>query len=129
MDKVSQALMPAAVTGVVAGAGAKLMFGPRYMALPGGYTVPAYVGYGVLGAGSKLLNVLVADTVIPYIAGDGSIIGLSVEMASPLITGAALVGLDMLAEGPKLDQHALKVFALGAGADVAGQWISDRVLG
>lgn len=126
MERVSQALIPAAVTGAVAGLGAKMLFPDSVMRLPlVDRTVPTYVGYGVLAGASKVVNHLVADTIIPAISKDGSLVGVA-GLASPALTGGALVAMDKLLV--KSNESMIKVFALGVGADIAGEWVKDRIM-
>lgn len=130
MDKLSDALVPAALTGAITGFGSLYVMGSsmeRTIAFPGGFNVPSPVAYGLVGAGSKFVNALTRDSIIPYFTESGSMQGL-VGIASPIITGTSMVVVASILGGrvPTMNS-SMRLFALGAVADAGASYAAEQL--
>ena len=129
MDELSNAVVPAALTGAIAGVGSMYVMGTSMNNVISivGVDVPSPVAYGLVGAGSKFVNALTRDSILPYFTSSGSMRGL-VGIASPIITGTAMVVVAGVLEGrvPTMNS-GLKLFALGAASDAAASYIGEQL--
>lgn len=130
MDKLSDALVPAALTGAITGFGSLYVMGSsmeRTIAFPGGFNVPSPVAYGLVGAGSKFLNALTKDSILPYFTESGSMQGL-VGIASPVITGTSMIVVASILGGrvPTMNS-SMRLFALGAVADAGASYAAEQL--
>ena len=122
VTKLSNDLVPAAVAGIVGyfGSGALVDASTERPFPLVGYMPNEKLYFGIMTAVSRLFNTMTRESILPYISGDGLIVGL--DLASPVVTGGYLVvfnGLNM-SQMPSV-ALALRLLVLGGVSDfVAG---------
>ena len=122
---LSDAMIPAALTGVIAGVGSTYMMNSSMNQSISilGRDVSAPIAYGIVGGASKLANYYSRDSILPYFTSSGMMQGL-IGVASPIITGVSMVVVAGIVEGRVPNSSSgVRLFVLGAASDAIGDYL------
>jgi len=97
-----------------------------------GQSVPSWYVTGSVGAASSLLGDLAHSWILPHLSPNDKFAQFESSLLSPAIAGAAQVAaLEWLSPGSVMGDTGVgtvKVMALGAGAEIAGQYVYEQSL-
>lgn len=137
MDKLKLLLQDGtetAITGVAGGALIKTLYGTSYP----NFQIPvlnylndveAFWIYGAVFASANALSNLTGDFLLPWVSGQKYISNVS-KFTQPMTTGLLAVGLlAVLNMSVPSMMESAQMFALGAGSNVIGQWLAQRIVG
>lgn len=94
-----------------------------------GSYVPSYYVTGAVGALSSVVGEMAHRFILPHLSPNEKFAQVESSILSPAVAGAAQVGvLEMLAPGSAQSVGFTKVFAIGAGAEIVGQYAWEQTL-
>lgn len=125
LEQMKQPLMAAGITTAVSA----LFFGVNGNVSVAGFEMPALAALFATAYVSSYAGELVHDNVLPHISKNQKLAQIESTLVSPMASGAAVVALlmstNMLGSG---QNDALRAFAVGAGSNLAAQFVNERVL-
>ena len=124
---LSDAVMPAVITGAIAGVGSTYVMGSSInnVITLAGIDVSAPVAYGTVAAISKGVNHLTRDSILPYFNSSGFMVGMT-GLASPIITGVSMIVVaSLLEQSIPTTNAAMRLFVLGGVSDAIGDYVGQ----
>jgi hypothetical protein len=85
-------------------------------------------GYGLIVAGASVISDLASDYILPAAIQNATLDMILQKAGTPLVSGAATIGLYWILNPSEIRQNGLMAFATGALANVGGSYINDSFL-